>query len=501
MSDQYISLRAFCLHRRSFCGRSGSAPEEREIYGDALLDSALVLDAAGREEPPVRVAGLPKGSSFEVQLIFKLQLTRTADGSDSMPAAVMHFHDHDDGLRTFLTLELEPSAFARMWAAAPEIRQLNIGASWAGEAGEPFLRDTDHGGLVHRPLDIYTLWYQTTCSMDSDWIESRRSRSAMVTLSDVFIGTQWFGQAKVICEELAKGISADPDETRRKNRIRKAAEMIEQARQAFREPQPEGLGDKHHPNVFDLRREPFVECIRGLDEERQKDLKLQYDTFWRHFNLTAVVRAGQDKAGPSAYGLRCRQDELEPVAQMYLEVGAVSPMFEWMLLDALIFGECLGTAQLLLSDQKMFGVRVASPLKPHSSAAQLRNDLWASAKGLLFEGLKLATTALLAWAATGGIETSFWVVMTGVSVARWVSRAVNPAGNAPQARAAALLGKMEQVCELLRQPSFNARVLRQRLYEVMAEGAGFSMVVLNILDRRIAAEEMSALRRESAEAA
>lgn len=101
-------------------------------------------------------------------------------------------------------------------------------------------------------------------------------------------------------------------------------------------------------------------------------------------------------------------------------------------------------------------------------------------------------TAYLASAIDPERGLGFWAVMATVTLVRWLRP---NAVNQQRERLAALLNDMASIQNRLSRDDFNARQVRELLYDVEKRGAVFSPSVFNLLDRRIAAEGKSRCER------
>ncbi|MDM0071645.1 hypothetical protein [Variovorax sp. J31P207] len=169
-----------------------------------------------------------------------------------------------------------------------------------------------------------------------------------------------------------------------------------------------------------------------------------------------------------------------------------SPTLEWALIDALVHAECLGLAQIVHSNKTMLGMPLATPLEGAQAAPGAMRQ-WLKGLGELFvEGLKLVATFFLAFALTQGEPQSAWIVTTGITVARWLRKAILWKQLNPPKPGAELLLKMATFYELFKRPDFNAGAARDQLYRLSAEGAMFSPWVASLLDARARREARQA---------
>jgi hypothetical protein len=188
--------------------------------------------------------------------------------------------------------------------------------------------------------------------------------------------------------------------------------------------------------------------------------------------------------------------KLEVVARKYLELSAGrSQTLEWVLIDALMYCECVAYAQTVLTDKTLLGLALPSELKGVSAGANFKKALKVSAKQAAVEVVALAAAGLIAAVLAQSNTEAFWIIMVGVTGARWIRSAVLKHGvMTPGMERGKLLLRMVAVHKLLKAGWFSAQHIRDQLNRAADAGADFSSSVFELLDARIRSEQTSARR-------
>jgi len=394
-----------------------------------------------------------------------------------------------------LMLEVAAADFEELWGMAGKPMALSI---LAGVAGASAGDSAAHSASLVMPVEQYgprtkVVARRLEASLDvSLEVEARRNevlaaraRDLQEAFSDYCFGERYGSQVKRIFDELSLGLAQVDDLEQREDQFRAVVGLLGDARRIYRE-ELKGTGREYDDNAYLLSKAGFLEYIKQYDTAKQTLLKERYDGLWRHYKLTDAIQRGQAKGGPAQDGIRCFAEDIEPLAKDYLALGLPrSATLEWLLLDSLVYSECLGLAQLVNSPKSSFGSPVAMPLEPMSAGRSAGKGLldWSMKAGV--EVVTLAATYAVAHVLTQGDSTSTWVVVTGVSAARWVRSAMAAKVPTPQETMRTLLEKMVLVSESLQRLDFNPRNLRQHIHALTQEGVSFSPCVLNLLDRQI----------------
>jgi hypothetical protein len=161
-----------------------------------------------------------------------------------------------------------------------------------------------------------------------------------------------------------------------------------------------------------------------------------------------------------------------------------------MLIDAMLYSECLGFAQSVLSTKNFRGIPTPDVLKGSETAMKsaMLIDLKRIGIGigsLIFEAGKVGATFVVALVLAQNNYQSAWTITTGVTAVRWIRRLWLSTQPTPATTSRALLRKMVAAHDLLKTSQFNARDLRHHLNLAAAEGAVFSAWVYNLLDAKI----------------
>ena len=312
-------------------------------------------------------------------------------------------------------------------------------------------------------------------------LRERRERVVIDALRDHYTGLGHSSQVRDICRELAAGVARIEDENERAYATERVRDLLVCARQCFR-----GYSDSLHGSD----KATFLAEMAKADKSKHAALASAYDTLWKHYRLVDAVSKGQSIAGPESDEIRCSDTEIEPVARMYAALNGIhSPTLESILIDALMYSECLGTAQRIHSGIEVNGQLLGAPLVPmstwHIVKTQLPKTAWANAK----EVAKLALTYVAARLITSGDPAATWVVFCAYTLFRWMRRMWFWRELMPHRKLAELLDQMCNANEFLARQDFNPRDLRRFIHTLTPSGCRFSPWVLNLLDRRIASAE------------
>lgn len=295
-------------------------------------------------------------------------------------------------------------------------------------------------------------------------------------------------QTKLMMREFAESIArirADLNEV-----TGPIAELVSALRDSVRpEESPPG---EDFGSIWEASPRQFEGYLSKRPADEVKKLRVAYDTIWRPFDLHHVIGSGESTAGAKKDGLEPNAQKLEQVARKYLALPAGrSPTLEWVLIDALLYCECVAFAQVVLAEKSFFGTEIPGELKGASAGANFKKALKMSGKALTIEVVALAATAFVAAALAPSSTEAFWIILIGVTGARWMRSAIlKSSTDDPKLARGKLLLKMVAVHKLLKTERFSAEHIRDQLNRVAEEGAVFSGVVYELLDSRIRAESV-----------
>lgn len=231
------------------------------------------------------------------------------------------------------------------------------------------------------------------------------------------------------------------------------------------------------PNFAELMRKApseFSDVIKDFSPDRLERARRAYDTVWQHTNVNNLITSGKLQEGVHQEIL---SESLEEIAQRYISDQRLSsPLLEWLLLDALLFNEIVAYARSIPN------IHALKPLKA------IWNSLWQTSKFLVSEGLALALTVIAAEIIDASKGVGFWAVIATVTLIRWLHPTRN-LKNQRQIELLKLLFDMAFIHERLKHyTQFNARLIRELLYDTEKRGALFSPWAYHVLDKRIARE-------------
>ncbi|RIV45533.1 hypothetical protein [Burkholderia pseudomallei] len=218
----------------------------------------------------------------------------------------------------------------------------------------------------------------------------------------------------------------------------------------------------------------FRKAVDAMERNEASRLSDLYDNVWLHKDAGFQIRSGKMQPQDT---VELSTDELEQVARDYLSTPHLSsPSLEWLLIDALLFNETVAFA------------RSISWLPPTQPGPLFRYSLLRGGAKWVKEAVALVLTFALAEIVDSSHGIGFWIVAATITVARW---ARPDAVVTERTKIAQLLSDMASAQALLSLPDFNARLLRERLYELAKRGAAFKQVAYSLLDKRISREETS----------
>jgi hypothetical protein len=249
-----------------------------------------------------------------------------------------------------------------------------------------------------------------------------------------------FDLAKSACE--AAGIGTDPRIRNEKFKAEFIAEQGERVKEIVSSI-PAAFHHVSLPTIdgkwvspFDLNPEEFLKAIPAVKDEPARKLKKAYGTLWVHVRALSELMSEKKMPEQAEHYMHPSDEILSSIANDYLKTrDFVSPTLEWALIDALIHSRILDFA----NSRKQFGVIKGIP------------------DGQLLDGPLFAEIS-----------------------------------DDPQERKQQinlqLLWDMGIAHECV--PGMNVKLLQHLLYRLEERGAGFSVYIYDILDRRARLEAL-----------
>ena len=483
MGNQWARLRMPAPCRREhWSPDDATGQSQRMLTGEAGLEGPLIAQST---IGPMRVHTLtltmaavsppPKGRFFKVSGVYSGVLSASAHRDTGAVEAHLH---------VWLPLDI----FERLWASAAPSMDVRLAFELVSphESGD-ILRISPQDAPENCQVLVQRVEGSLSAGDPKAWLVTQRQRQLQETLKQLYI-PGWGNQVAQVCAELSAGLATIDDPAQRHEQTQAAMELVRDARLAMHLPMT-GTKNTYFDNAFALTVAEFNTHIAQFDDKRQKELQGQYNLLWKHFTVADAIRHGEEATGATKAGYSLNRDEFDGIVARYAALPwACSPTLEWALLDALVHSECLGLAQMLSTDQAVLGMPVPKPLAPQNHMKKAGRELRRGLATAVFECIALAATYALAVLLTQDNAVATWVVMTGITAARWVRNAVAPRAPDPLEKLTALLGKMVAVSELFKTNDFNAFDARRQIHELTSDGAAFTPWVLNLLDKRIQRE-------------
>ncbi len=475
-------LRAVRVKQRLHITPSDALGAAHSLVAEGAFDVGLQIHGVDREHY-VRMADVA---------IYELRDAASAGNApEGYPGSVVFnsHYNHAGVVTATFEVWVPAGRFERLLEASREDAELWIDFGMAADS-KVELRLSDRIKRHAVELAVRTITCFPAGTTRSTWIEACRASQAQEALEELYFGSPYGGggQVRRICEDLAAGVSRIPHVDERVEKLLAVRALVGAVRSAFRAPLAPG-GDAHFDNVYDLEKVGFLRYLSQLEDNRQDELKRSFDYLWTHYSVTAVVQRGEEKYGPAKDGYRCDVGELEAVAAKYAGLGDLrSATLELILLDALVYAECIALTRQLVAQQSPSLLSVGGALKAQGTWGPLLALAKRTAIDGIAEVFKLAASFAVAWTVTGGEVTAAWVVMTGYTAWRWLRRLHLRRELHPYVRLGELLRRMTWISDSLARPDFNPGGTRHLIHTVAAEGAVFSPWVLNILDRRMLAD-------------
>lgn len=478
-SEPALDIRGWCPGLQREWSVPGEA-ESRRIVGELLLSKRLKLKE-GDVERHFRCGKLRIQSSDIVK--------GTLRGSMYQGSLLSLYADRNEGLvKGELIVGLTSDDFDALWARllTPSSAYLD-GTLLGTNYSQPVQLVNECAGP--EIVDLRMRFVERE-AVAPTWVQDAVAADIREALSAAHFGTSHADVVRIV-DELSRSASQRPTTERSRTECFHAiADLLEDIRSAFRAALNLTAGEPS--DAWALTTVEFAKAVSDRSSEDVSKLKRRYDTLWQHFNVASVIKRGESEYGATVEGLEPHVEQLETIAWKLLALPNMSSeTLEWALVDALIYAECIAFAQTVASGETLLGYPVRGALKGATGAALWKawgKQVWVSALALVVEALKIGVTLFIAnILAQDNVQTA-WVIATGVTVARWVRLGIAAQAKTPQQVVNDLIGKMVGAHELLKSERFNARALRQALYEVSTAGAVFSPWVYNILDARIRRE-------------
>lgn len=229
--------------------------------------------------------------------------------------------------------------------------------------------------------------------------------------------------------------------------------------------------------------ENFLKAIEKFTNAEQELLKQRYDNTWSidHPGIMEVLEGRIRKHHPPLSGVfldypLVQSEHLEQVASLYMSnIWMESSYLEILIIDALLFNETSAFALSIIGKptEKLMQRIIIILLKP--------------IKLYISEVFALTLTGVFSNLIDSTVGVTFWIVFATITLGRWLNpvkvQRVIEAGKPNQ-----LLVDMASTIKRIQKPEFNARLLRELLYDLEKRGAFYSPAIFNLLDKRVARE-------------
>ena len=180
-------------------------------------------------------------------------------------------------------------------------------------------------------------------------------------------------------------------------------------------------------------------------------------------------------------------EAIEGIAHSMLSLKNVySKTLEDIIVGSLINCEIVAYARYVSTKDKMLGFKVSTPIKVNEDSAlkTFIKEIFKTGVFYIKEILKITITFAISNLLTEGNNTSSWVVTSIFTVARWYFNHQNSKTNS-EIVALNLLGKLGSLDFYFSKNIINYPLLRAQLYKLESEGARFSPMVYEVIDRVI----------------
>jgi len=272
---------------------------------------------------------------------------------------------------------------------------------------------------------------------------------------------------------------------------------------------PLSTTDGRRMNPFELTPAKFLETLPTIKDLSPEKLKEAYGTIWTHVRVTDGI-INDEQISQRHLDLRLYaaswpdSDAIGNVARLYLDAeDFVSPTLEWALVDALIHGRIIDFARTRSYAGQLkatpSGQRSDGPLLPgagdHPMGAKspgIAGILGREFSKLAARGIGETVALLLTWWVVGLVAgnegAAKWILFTGVTAARWIVAALHGKSDLEREERERDRVNLQMFWDMQlahdHVPGMNVKLLQHLFYRLEERGAGFSVYVYDILDKR-----------------
>ena len=460
----------------------------RKIVGEIALSSnwKIVDETAEANQHEIYTIGLELIRAPEALVEeYKAVAPAFLKNADSVVHAFFSAdHRGEDVPRRTATLYLTLGAFELLWEQALESQGFYISGEVSGTSYKtPLVMDAEgvRAELAIRQLDMTPL-----AELPLDTVERRKQmqfeQALKVFAPSIRHGYQ-YGQ---VFSDFARTASqCEPSD--HEDLLTHVREILQYLRETFRGPKAGAPNTALNP--YAMTASEFEKTIAALDDKAKREIREDFGTLWKHFDVERVIVSGQDKAGANAEGFRDVEEELNSLATKLMSKPQVfSALLEWALLDSLVYAECIGFAQVVFSQKKLDGQRFPDRLRGATVVPKLLPALANDCRQLGLEVLKIGATLAVSYPLAAENLNTAWVITVGYTVVRWIMPLLSSHEPSLQVKERLILKRMLVIHGFLAHTDFNARQLRNMIIDAGNDGVVFSRGVLNILDARIKRE-------------
>ncbi|MFV8514815.1 hypothetical protein ACNRBV_26130 [Ralstonia pseudosolanacearum] len=263
---------------------------------------------------------------------------------------------------------------------------------------------------------------------------------------------------------------------------------------------PDGTGI----HLFNMTASEMLAAAKNVADMKPEDVVKAYGTVWTHVRALSELRPDAQSKLKRESCLHASRDGVEYVANLYLESDdLVSPLLEWAIVDALILDRIADFASSSAFTGNLpdtpDGQIIEGPLlpgtgkfpmgaKPPTFLAAFGIGLRDTGTKLVLEVVALAASWWLCELLAGPEGLAKWILFTGMTTARWVSKAVGRKDGFSREKEAKGETNLRMLWDMgithERVPAMNVGLLRHLLYRLEERGAAFSPAVFAVLDKR-----------------
>jgi len=474
------------LLRRHISFQYGDETPRRKIVGEVALNSnwKIVDEAAEPYAHEIYTVGLElaRASDALIEDAEAQALPKNAHGV--VHASFFADHRGEDVPRRLVTLFLAQDAFELLWEQSIESQGFYISGEVSGASYKSALIMDAQGVLAE--LAVRQFEMTPLAELPLDAVERRHQMQFEQAFKALAPGPRHGYQYGQVFSDLARTAS-QCDLSSQEDLATHVREILQYLRETFRGPKA-GAPDTAL-NPYGMTAPDFEKTIAALDDKAKREARDDFGTLWRHFDVERVIVNGQDKVGANAEGFRDVEEELNSLAAKLTSKPQVfSALLEWALLDALVYAECIGFAQVAFSQKKLYGQRVPDRLSGAPPVPKLLPALITDGRQLGLEVLKIGATLAVSYLLAAQSLNTAWVIAVGFTAVRWLQPLLLSREPSSQVKEQLLLRRMLDIHGLLAHTDFNARQLREMVLDARKDGVVFSRWVLNILDARIKRE-------------